>query len=39
LKRRVKSFVKRLGELIGVPSETRLIGPAVERGRIEEPDL
>jgi hypothetical protein len=30
LKRRVKRFVKRLGESIGVPSE---------RGRIEEPDL
>lgn len=39
LKRRVKRFVKRLGESIGVPSETRLVGPVVERGRIEEPDL
>ncbi|KAH8765189.1 hypothetical protein BGZ57DRAFT_541459 [Hyaloscypha finlandica] len=39
LKRRVKRFVKRLGESIGVPRETRLVGPLVERGRIEEPDL
>lgn len=39
LKRRVKRLVKRLGESIGVPGETRLVGPVVERGGIEELDL